>query len=143
MVEPMLIDLKALLVEREDCDAGTVQKLREALAQGSNQYRALRDVTEALNKKLEGATGAAAKKWHLKLGVAQFFLGHTGDAADNPIVGNVLIGMQIDHTGKLPEHEAAQNNANGGDGDAPPRRRRDQQAIPADRRDNHQGRHDE
>ena len=34
MAEAMLIDLKALLVEREDCDAGTVQKLREALAQG-------------------------------------------------------------------------------------------------------------
>ena len=83
MVEPMLIDLKALLVEREDCDAGTVQKLREALAQGSNQYRALRDVTENLKKKLEGSSGAAAKKWHLKLGIAQFFLGHTADAADN------------------------------------------------------------
>src|SRR5215831_11472292 len=83
MVEPMQIDLKALLVEREDCDAGTVQKLREALAQGSSQYRALRDVTEALKKKVEGASGAAAKKWHLKLGIAQFFLGHTGEAADN------------------------------------------------------------
>ncbi len=83
MVEPMQIDLKALLVEREDCDAGTVQKLREALAEGSNQYRALRDVTETLKKKVEGATGAAAKKWHLKLGIAQFFLGHTADAAEN------------------------------------------------------------
>jgi DNA-directed RNA polymerase subunit alpha len=79
----MLIDLKALLVEREDCDAGTVQKLREALAQGSNQYRALRDVTETLKKKLESSSGAAAKKWHLKLGIAQFFIGHTADAADN------------------------------------------------------------
>jgi len=29
MVEPLLIDLKALMVEREDCDAGTVTKLRE------------------------------------------------------------------------------------------------------------------
>jgi len=83
MVEPMQIDLKALLVEREDCDAGTVQRLREALAQGGTQYRALRDVTEILKKKLEGATGAPAKKWHLKLGVAQFFLGHTGEASDN------------------------------------------------------------
>jgi DNA-directed RNA polymerase subunit alpha len=83
MVEPMLIDLKALLVEREDCDAGTARKLREALAQGSSQYRALRDVTEVLKKKLEGASGAAAKKLHLKLGLAQFFLGHTGEAADN------------------------------------------------------------
>lgn len=83
MAEPMLIDLKALLVEREDCDAGTVQKLREALAQGSQQYRSLRDVTDTLKKKLEGAAGAAAKKWHLKLAVAQYFLGHTREAASN------------------------------------------------------------
>src|SRR4051794_19088251 len=47
MNEPMLIDLKALLVEREDCDAGTVQKLREALAQGGTQFRALRDAADA------------------------------------------------------------------------------------------------
>jgi hypothetical protein len=39
MVEPMMIDLRALLVEHEDCDAGTVQKLRNALAQGGTQYR--------------------------------------------------------------------------------------------------------
>jgi DNA-directed RNA polymerase subunit alpha len=83
MVEPMQIDLKALLVEREDCDAGTVQKLREALAQGGTQYRALRDVADALRKKLESASGAAAKKWHLKLGIAEFFLGHTTDAAND------------------------------------------------------------
>jgi DNA-directed RNA polymerase subunit alpha len=83
MVEPMQIDLKALLVEREDCDAGTVQKLREGLGQGGSQYRALRDVTEVLKKKLETASGAAAKKFHLKLGIAQFFLGHTREAADN------------------------------------------------------------
>lgn len=78
-----LIDLKALLVEREDCDAGTVQKLREALAQGGTQYRTLRDVTQQLKKKLEGATGAPAKRWHLKLGIASFFLGHLGDAVEN------------------------------------------------------------
>ena len=34
-----LIDLKALLVEHEDCDAGTVQKLRNGLAQGGPQFR--------------------------------------------------------------------------------------------------------
>src|SRR5580700_11254607 len=83
MVEAMLIDLKALLVEREDCDAGTVQKLREALAQGGGQYRTLRDVTQQLKKKLESASGAAAKRWHLKLGIASFFLGHLGDAVEN------------------------------------------------------------
>ena len=64
MVEPMMIDLKALLVEREDCDAGTVQKIRNGLAQGGTQYRTLRDVTEAIKKKLESATGAVAKRWH-------------------------------------------------------------------------------
>jgi DNA-directed RNA polymerase subunit alpha len=83
MAEPMLIDLKALLVEREDCDAGTVQKVREALAQGGTQYRTLREVTETLKKKAEAAAGAAAKRWHLKLGIALFFLGHLGEATEH------------------------------------------------------------
>jgi DNA-directed RNA polymerase subunit alpha len=83
MVEPMLIDLKALLVEREDCDAGTVQKIREALAQGGKQYRSLRDVTDVLEKKAAGASGVAAKRFHLKLGISKFFLGHVGDAIEH------------------------------------------------------------
>ncbi|HZY86849.1 MAG TPA: DNA-directed RNA polymerase subunit alpha C-terminal domain-containing protein [Gemmataceae bacterium] len=83
MVEPMMIDLKALLVEREDCDAGTVQQIRNALAQGGTQYRTLRDVTEVLKKKLEGATGAAAKRWHLKIGIASFFLGYMPQAVEH------------------------------------------------------------
>ena len=83
MAEPMMIDLKALLIEREDCDAGTVQQLRNALAQGGAQYRTLRDVTEIIQKKLEGATGAVAKRWHLKLGIASFLLGYTAQAVEN------------------------------------------------------------
>jgi DNA-directed RNA polymerase subunit alpha len=83
MAEPMLIDLKALLVEREDCDAGTVQKVREALAQGGSQYKTLRDVTEVLRTKTEGAAGAQAKRWHLKLGIAFFFLGHLSEATEH------------------------------------------------------------
>jgi DNA-directed RNA polymerase subunit alpha len=77
-----VIDLKALLVEREECDSGTVQQLRNALAQGGTQYRTLRDVAAQLEKKLEGATGAAAKRWHLKLGVAYYFLGYTTRAVE-------------------------------------------------------------
>jgi DNA-directed RNA polymerase subunit alpha len=77
-----LIDLKALLVEREDCDSGTVQQLRNALAQGGTQYRTLRDAADVLKKKAEGATGVTAKKWHLKLGIAHFFLGHLGEAVE-------------------------------------------------------------
>jgi DNA-directed RNA polymerase subunit alpha len=77
------IDLKALLVEKPDCDAGTVQQLRNALAQGGTQYRTLRDVTEVLKKKLEGASGAQAKLWNLKIGIASFFLGYTSQAIEH------------------------------------------------------------
>src|SRR6516165_393903 len=77
-----MIDLKAILVEREDCDAGTVQKIREGLAQGGTQYRTLRDITELLEKKAE-AGGPAAKKWHLKLGISLFFLGHLSEAVEH------------------------------------------------------------
>ncbi len=78
-----LIDLKSLLAERPDCDAGTVQQLRNALAQGGTQYRTLRDVTEILKKKLETATGAPAKTLHLKIGIASFFLGFTAQAVEH------------------------------------------------------------
>jgi DNA-directed RNA polymerase subunit alpha len=74
------IDLKALLVEREDCDAGTIQKLREGLAQGGTQFKALKDVNDNLLKRLESAPPALAKKLHLKLGITNYFLGHMGDA---------------------------------------------------------------
>ncbi|MGE3806834.1 MAG: DNA-directed RNA polymerase subunit alpha C-terminal domain-containing protein [Gemmataceae bacterium] len=82
MVDTLLIDVKTLLVEREECDAGTVTKLREALAQGGKQYRSLRDVTDQLKKKVETSSGAQAKRWHLKLGIALFFLGHLGEAIE-------------------------------------------------------------
>src|SRR4029077_4746783 len=62
---------------------GTVQKVREALAQGGNQFRSLRDVTEILEKKSETSTGVASKRWHLKLGIALFFLGHLGEAVEH------------------------------------------------------------
>jgi DNA-directed RNA polymerase subunit alpha len=81
MADPQ-IDLKALLVEHEDCDAGTVQKLRTGLAQGGNQFRTLREVTETLAKRLEAGQGNP-KKLHLKLGIAYYFLGYMDKAADN------------------------------------------------------------
>jgi DNA-directed RNA polymerase subunit alpha len=78
-----VIDLKALLVEREDCDAGTIQKLREGLAQGGTQFKALKDVNDTLRKRLESAPPALAKKLHLKLGITNYFLGHMGDAVSH------------------------------------------------------------
>jgi DNA-directed RNA polymerase subunit alpha len=75
-----VIDLKALLVEREDCDAGTIQKLREGLAQGGTQFKALKDVNDTLRRRLDSAPPALAKKLHLKLGITNYFLGHMGEA---------------------------------------------------------------
>jgi DNA-directed RNA polymerase subunit alpha len=84
MVDTILIDLKALMVEREDCDAGTVEKLRAGLAQGKTQYRSLRESAEALKKKVEAnANNPSGKRWHLKLAIAQYFLGHLTDAIEN------------------------------------------------------------
>src|SRR5438309_1172585 len=94
------IDLRALLVEREDCDAGTVRQLRNGLAQGGTQYRSLKDVSDILKKKLEAAPPAAAKKWHLKLGIAFFFLGHLSDAVEHlkqaeGAVANFYLGRSL------------------------------------------------
>jgi DNA-directed RNA polymerase subunit alpha len=82
MAEP-LIDLKALLVEREECNAGTVAKLREGLAQGGTQYKTLREVGETLQKKLDNATGAVQKNLHLKLGIVRYFQGQTQQAIEH------------------------------------------------------------
>ena len=81
MADP-LIDLRALLVEREDCNAGTVTKLREALAQGQAQFKNLREVGETLKRKVETAAPALAKNLHLKVGIVQYFLGHTNQAVE-------------------------------------------------------------
>ncbi len=86
------IDLKALMVEREDCDAGTVQQLRNGLAQGGNQYRSLRKVAEILKKKLEGATGPVAKVLAPEAGGRQVFSGHLNEAAENLKQAERLLG---------------------------------------------------
>jgi DNA-directed RNA polymerase subunit alpha len=90
MGEPQ-IDLKALLVEHEDCDAGTVQKLRNGLAQGGPQFRSLREVTETLVKRLEANQGNP-KKLHLKLGIAFYFLGYMEKAAEHLAHAETALG---------------------------------------------------
>ena len=81
MSEP-LVDLKALLVEHEDCDAGTVQKLRNGLSQGGTQLRSLREAAETLQKRLDAGQGTKPKL-HLKLGIAFYFLGYMDRAAEH------------------------------------------------------------
>jgi len=75
VTEP-LIDLRALLVEREDFEGGMVSRLREALAQGGGQVRNLKEITDTLQKRIAVAAPPVQKKIHLKLGIAFYFLGH-------------------------------------------------------------------
>jgi DNA-directed RNA polymerase subunit alpha len=83
MLDTIKTDIKALFLEREDCDAGTVQQLRNGLAQGPSQYKSLGDAVEAMKSKLVTAATAQQKKWHLKIGIASFFLGRMRDATSN------------------------------------------------------------
>lgn len=82
MTDPV-IDLKMLLVEKEDCDAGTVQKLREGLAQGGNQFKSLKEVNDILKKKIETAPPSLQKKLHLKLGIVSYFLGYMANSVEH------------------------------------------------------------
>ena len=82
MTEP-LVDLRALLVEREDFEGGMVGKLREGLAQGGPQVRNLKEIADILQKRLAVAAGPQQKKIHLKLGVVDYFLGHIRTAVEH------------------------------------------------------------
>ena len=82
MTEP-LIDLRALLVEREEFEGSMVTKLREGLSQGPNQIRALKDIQDTLQKRLAASAGPQQKKLHLKLGVVHFYSGRMVQAIDH------------------------------------------------------------
>ncbi|MGL6073958.1 MAG: DNA-directed RNA polymerase subunit alpha C-terminal domain-containing protein [Fimbriiglobus sp.] len=82
MTDP-LIDLRALLVEREEFEGSMVSKLREGLAQGGAQVKALKDINETLTKRIASAAPPQQKKLHLKLGVVHFYLGHMNEAVDH------------------------------------------------------------
>lgn len=79
-----LIDLRALLVEREDFEGSMVSKLREALAQGPAQVKNLREIVDVLGKRYAIAPpGTPQKKIQLKMGVAYFYLGKMNVAIEN------------------------------------------------------------
>jgi DNA-directed RNA polymerase subunit alpha len=77
------IDLRALLVEREEFEGSMVSRLREGLAQGAAQIRSLREINDILQKRLAVAAGPQQKKLHLKLGVVDFYLGHMSQAIEH------------------------------------------------------------
>ena len=114
-----LVDLRALLVEREEFEGSMVAKLREGLAQGSAQIRALKEIADTLTKKLAAAPPPVQKKLHLKLGVVQFFLGKTATAvdhlnqADGPLAA-FLLGRALTHQGNFDEAVKAFDKAEKG-----------------------------
>lgn len=107
-MEAIKTDIKALFLEKEDCDAGTVQRLRDGLTQGPSQYKTLRDVIETMKQKLEGVSGTAARKWQLKLGIALYFLGRVKEAVGylkqaETALANFYLGKAHASLGELDE----------------------------------------
>ncbi|QDU62790.1 DNA-directed RNA polymerase subunit alpha [Planctomycetes bacterium Pan216] len=80
MSELPLINLTALLLEREDMDAGVVQQLRTALAESPKQYQSLKDAVAAIERNLADGKGDRERQL-LKAGVCQYFLGRMERAA--------------------------------------------------------------
>lgn len=104
-VTETLIDLRALLVEREDFEGSMVSKLREGLAQSPQQVRNLREIGDVLSKRLAVAAPPQQKKIQLKLGVTQFFLGKMNSAvehlkqAEGPLAA-FFLGRAYTHRGE-------------------------------------------
>lgn len=82
MAELPLINVSALLLEREDMDAGVVQQIKTALAESPKQYTALREAADRLEGQLQQGKGDPAKI-RLKLGVANYLLGRTEKGANH------------------------------------------------------------
>jgi len=82
IAEP-IIDLRALLLEREEFEGGMVSRLRDGLAQGNNQIRALKEIADTLQKRLVTAAAPQQKKLHLKLGIVHYYLGHMRQALEH------------------------------------------------------------
>ena len=81
MAEVPLINLQALLIERDEMNAGVVSQIRSALAESPSQFRALRDAADKLEQALAQGKGDPGKIT-LKLGIASFFLGRMERAAE-------------------------------------------------------------
>ncbi|HVJ80848.1 MAG TPA: DNA-directed RNA polymerase subunit alpha C-terminal domain-containing protein [Planctomycetia bacterium] len=81
MADAPLINLAALLIERDEMNAGVVSQVRSALAEAPSQFKSLREVADKLEAQLAAGKGDASKI-QLKLGIASFFLGRMDRAAE-------------------------------------------------------------
>ena len=64
----MTTDIKAMFLEKEDCDAGTVQRLRDGLSQGAQQYKSLREAVDAMHTKVEAGGPTVTPPTHRGFG---------------------------------------------------------------------------
>jgi DNA-directed RNA polymerase subunit alpha len=92
MTDAPLINLTALLVEKDEVNAGVVTQIRNALAESPAQFKSLREVADKLEQQLGQGKGDAAKVT-LKLGLACFFLGRMERAAELLKGGKVAVGL--------------------------------------------------
>ena len=70
-----MIDLRALLIEREEFEGSMVSKLREGLSQGGTQIRTLKEINETLAKASTSRHRHDAKKIASQTRRHPFFLG--------------------------------------------------------------------
>src|SRR2546429_253589 len=108
MADVMMIDLKALLVEREDCDAGTMTRVREALAQRGDL-----DKARTLLDKL-GDLGTHNAEYHFQLASIHLAQGDRDKAVKHL---ERAIDLDPSHTGALFQLGHA-NDLAGNDDDA-------------------------
>lgn len=105
MADVPLINVTALLLEREDMDAGVVQQLKTALAESPKQYTTLREATAKLEENLERGKGDPAKL-QLKIGIASFLVGKMDRASEmlsnaKTALGQFYYGLTLIEQGKF------------------------------------------
>lgn len=87
MAEMPLINISALLLEKEEMNAGVVQQLRTGLSEAPTQFLVLRSAVEKLEGHLETGKGDPTKI-RLKLGVACHLVGRMDRAVE------MLLGLR-------------------------------------------------
>jgi DNA-directed RNA polymerase subunit alpha len=109
------INLQALLLEREEMDAGVVQQIRTALTEATSQFRSLREAADQLEQRLAAGRGDS-DLLKLKIGICSFFLGRMERSADllseaKTPLGKFYYGLALIEVGRHEEGIEALDNA--------------------------------
>ena len=81
LMESPLVNIPALLLEREDMDAGVVSQIRDGLSESTMQYASLKESAQKLDFQLsEGKGNKAMLK--LKAGIAWYLVGYPNRASE-------------------------------------------------------------